>query len=301
MITDKQRENRAKGIGSSEAATIMGCNRWQTPYDLWLIKTGRAQSPVTNNAMRLGQVLEPTLLQLAGERLGTRIVRPSTTFVGHRPHFRANIDGMVGEAKRGSDIVEIKTTGVADEWGTEGTDQVPMAVRVQVSYQMACSSSHLAHVGCLVGSWGLHFKLYRVEFDSGFTEYLLDRIDAWWGRHIVEDVPPAESASIDLLKTMERIDDEKDMSDHLDLFTAEETLKRELDIAERKYEAAKSELLKHLGSHRRGRTGPYSIAVTDVATDRFDRKSFEAEHPELASRFVVPSGYKRIDIRKKKD
>jgi putative phage-type endonuclease len=301
MITDKQKDERAKGIGSSEVATILGTNRWQSPFDLWAIKTGRAPAPSTNDAMRLGQVLEPTLLQLAGERMGVRVVRPSTTFVGHKPFFRANIDGMIGEARRGSDIVEVKTTGVTEGWGKEGTDEVPNAVVCQVMYQMACSSSHLAHIACLSGSFGLSFKLYRVEWQPDLAEYILDRVNAWWMKHIVGDEPPADIGSIDTLKSMQRTDEVANMDAHLELFRREETLKQQLDQVEREYERAKAALVQALGSSRKGVAGPYSVAVTEVSGDRFDRKSFEAENAELASRYIVPAGYKRIDIRKRKE
>jgi putative phage-type endonuclease len=301
MITDKQRDERAKGIGSSEVATILRMNRWQSPFDLWAVKTGRAPAIETNDAMRLGQVLEPTLLQLAGERLGLRVVRPSTTFVGHKPIYRANIDGMVGEARRGSDIVEVKTTGVTDGWGKEGTNEVPASVMCQVTYQMACSSSHLAHVACLSGAFGLAFKLYRVEWDADLAEYILDNVNAWWERHIVKDEPPEDTGSLDTLKSLHRTDEVKDMSGHLEKFQIEEAAKLKLVDAERQYEQAKASLVQALGNARRGETGPYSVAVTEVSTDRFDRKAFEAEHAELASRYIVPAGYKRIDIRKRKD
>ena len=262
MITDKQREERNKGIGSSEVATILGLNRWQTPHDLWLLKTGRAPAQETNDAMRLGQVLEPTLLTLAGERMGKRVVRPSTTFVGHRPIFRANIDGMIGEARRGADIVEVKTTGMADGWGTEGTDEVPQPVMVQVMYQMACSSSQTAYVACLSGAFGLSFKLYRVDWSEALAEWILDRVSMWWDKHIVLDEQPDSVASLDVLKSMQRTDEQVPLP--VELFEAEAEAKARLSEAEREYEAAKSRLVTALGSAKRGTAGPYSLAITDV-------------------------------------
>jgi putative phage-type endonuclease len=299
MITDKQRDERTKGIGSSEVSTVLGLNRWQTPHDLWLIKTGRAPGVETNEAMRIGQVLEPTLLQFAGERLGRKVVRPSTTFVGALSHMRSNIDGMVDKAQRGADIVEVKTTGVTEGWGREGTDEVPDAVKVQVMWQMLCASSGLAHVACLMGSFGLSFKLYRVEWDEVLADYLNDRVHRWWQEHVVKDTPPPGAASIDTLKAVQRTDAEITLP--LELFEREAAAKQALGAAEADYEKAKAALVTAMGTARRATNGVYSVTVTEVATDRFDRKSFEAEHAELASRYIVPAGYKRIDIRKRKD
>lgn len=299
MITEKQRQSRAKGIGSSEAGVIMGVDRWSTPYDLWLHKTGRVPPIENNDAMRLGTILEPTLLQLAGERMNKRVVRPSSHFVGHLPIYRANIDGMIETAQRGSDIVEIKTTGITEGWGTEGTDEVPEQVKVQVSYQMACASSNLAYVACLSGAFGLSFKIYRIPYDADFCEYILERVGAWWNKHIVLDEPPPEAGSLETLKNVSRNDSSIVLP--LSLFEAEAAAKEKLKSAEEEYETAKATLVTALGDAKKGTCGGYSVTMTDVATDRFDRKAFELENAELAKQYIVPSGFKRIDIRKKKE
>jgi putative phage-type endonuclease len=298
MITMKQREDRAKGIGSSDAPVILGVDPFRTPHDLWLQKTGRVPPVEENDAMRLGSVLEPVLLQLAGERLSKRVVRPTSAFVGCFPHFRANIDGMVGEAKRGADIVEVKTTSSTEGWGAEGTDEVPERVRVQVIYQMACASSDLAHVACLSGAFGLAFRLYRVEWDASLGEYVMGKVNEWWMRHIVKDEPPPESGSLDTLKS--RMREVRTVELPQGLFIAEAEARMALEQAERYHTAAKAALVTAMGDASRGVSGNYSVSVTDVVTDRFDRKSFEAENAELASRYIVPSGYKRIDIRTRK-
>jgi len=299
MITMKQREDRAKGIGSSDAPVILGVDPFRTPYDLWLQKTGRVPPTEENDAMRLGSVLEPVLLQLAGERLAKRVVRPSSVFVGCFPHFRANIDGMVGEAKRGADIVEVKTTSSTDGWGAEGTDEVPDRVRVQVTYQMACASSDLAHVACLSGAFGLAFRLYRVEWDAQLGEYVMDKVNTWWRKHIIDDEPPAQSGSIDILK--QRTREQRTVELPQSLFDAELRARAALELAEKQHASAKAALVTALGDAARGVSGPHTVSITEVTTDRFDRKAFEAENAELASRYIVPSGYKRIDIRSRKD
>ena len=41
-------ENRKGGIGSSEVATIVGLNPYETPYQLWLRKTGQIPAKEEN-------------------------------------------------------------------------------------------------------------------------------------------------------------------------------------------------------------------------------------------------------------
>lgn len=298
MITEKQKLIRNKCIGSSDAPVILGVSPWATPYDLWLQKTGQVPPTEENSAMRIGTVLEAPLLQLAGERLGVKVVRPTSSYVGCQPFFRANIDGMIGEAKRGADIVEIKTTSQTDGWGTEGTDEVPDMVKVQVAYQMSCSSSQVAYVACLTGSFGLSFKVYRIPFDADFCGYVMQQCERWWRTHMEQGVPPETSGTIDVLKQIRRTDSQIELPS--ELFEAQSAAKEKLKLAEAEYEAAHAALVTALGTNKRGVCATHSVSVTEIQSDRFDRKSFEQEHSELAKQYVVPSAYNRIDVRKLK-
>ncbi len=42
MLTKEQLEERRKGIGGSDAATVLGLNPYQDPYALYLDKRGEA-------------------------------------------------------------------------------------------------------------------------------------------------------------------------------------------------------------------------------------------------------------------
>jgi putative phage-type endonuclease len=203
MITAKQGTDRTKGIGSSDVPTILGLSPWSTPYDLWLMKTGQVPGVQENEAMRMGSMLEPAVLSLAAHRLGARVVKPTSTYIGAEPFMRANIDGMVGIAKRGSDIVEAKTTGRPDGWGEEGTDEIPEMVKAQVMFQMACASSGVAHVACLMGDYGLRLKMYRVAFCSDYAGYIDERIRAFWDC-VQNRTAPEGCASLEMLKRVRR-------------------------------------------------------------------------------------------------
>lgn len=298
MITKKQEKARAAGIGSSEIAAICGIDPWRTAYDVWALKTGRVEGGDENEAMRLGTALEPTILKLAGDELGKKVVRPSSHFVGAEPFMRANIDGMLEVAKRGAPIVEAKSTGVTDGWGSPGTSEVPERVMLQVTWQMLCSSSDLAYVACLSAKYGLAFSLYRVEFDEHLAEELVSKAVSFWDC-VERDTPPKSFPSADIAKAMRRTDAEVPIPEAL--FKAEREAKRVLSAAEDRYEAAKGTLLAALGDARRGVSGPYSINMTQVTSERFDSRAFREAHPDLVTQFTAPSTFMRVDIREKKE
>ncbi len=59
MSRDEWLLERRKGIGGSDASVILGINKWQTPFELWLDKTG--QVPVSESgseAAYFGSLLE---------------------------------------------------------------------------------------------------------------------------------------------------------------------------------------------------------------------------------------------------
>ncbi len=298
MITETQRAARERGIGSSDVPTILGISPWSTPMDLWLVRTGRAEPQPENMAMAMGSALEPVILKLAGERLEARVVSPSSTFVGAKAHHRANIDGMVGQAKRGAPIVEAKTTGRTDEWGEDGSPDVPEAVKAQVMYQMACASSDRAWVGVLMGDRGLRFQLHRVEWDADYAAHIIDRVDAFWQR-VTEDTPPDAVASLEVAKRL-RKQDGPTVSIDPALFVADDGARKALAAAQEVADGARARLLTALGTSLRGEGGGYTVTISEVSTERFDAKQFRADHPDLAEPYMRPSSHQRATVRTKR-
>ena len=301
MITDKQKKDRERGIGSSDVPTILGLNKWASPYDLWLQRTGQTEPSEGNEAMELGSALEIPILALAAKRLGEKVHRPSSAFVGCQLYYRANIDGMVGVAKRGSPIVEAKTTGMAGLWGEDGTDQVPESVKAQVMYQMMCSSSQTAHIAVLVGDYGLKFKMFRVEFDVDYAEVIADSVDKFWTKNIEGGIAPDGVPSIEYLKGLTRRDAIAPQQIPSELFDDYFTLDAMLTEAEAKASIAKAKLMLAMGDFKKGTSSAGdSIVVSEVTQERFNGKMFKAEYPELAAQFVTEGTHSRIAIKKGK-
>jgi putative phage-type endonuclease len=301
MITERQEMDRTRGIGSSDVPTLLGLNPWQSPYDLWLVKTGQADGPDENEAMRIGTVLEAGVLQLASERLGEKVVKPTSTFVGCELFMRANVDGMIGTAKRGSPIVEAKTTGRTDGWGAEGTDEVPEAVKAQVMFQMLCASSDIAHVACLQGDFGLRLKMYRVPFCEEYAGYIVERVRDFWSRHVERRTPPAGAPSLETLKRVKRNADQPAAQIDRSLFVEDATAQKQLKAAETYAAKKRAELIAALGSATVGEGGGYRIRISQVEQARFDAKGFAESNPEEAQRWSIRSSYSRTTVTAPKE
>lgn len=302
MITDLQRAKRAKGVGSSDVPVILGLSRFKSAYDLWLERMGRVAEEPENEAMAIGSAIEPLLLKMAAERIKERVVRPSQTFVGGKPHHRANIDGMVGAARRGHPIVEAKSTGWLDGWGADGTDEIPDAVRAQVMYQMAIASSSLAYVACLRADRGLSFSLHPVAYDESLAAQILGAVDDWWSYVASGTAPSASQPTLECVKRLRYSDDAPPRVIDSALLIADIEARAAEQAASAYADACRARLLAALGDARCGESADsmYTVRVSNVSTERFDARAFQQAHPELAAQYRTESGYNRVTVKESK-
>ena len=140
-ITAQQREERKAWLGSSDMAAIMGLDPWRTPADVWAEKTGRLEQQEETSVMRRGNLLEGAILNFAEQELGklTRNVRSTVPEL----HLAANTDAVADYGDPQNRLpVEAKSVGLwgdaGDDWGQEGTDEVPERVIVQCHVHMRC-------------------------------------------------------------------------------------------------------------------------------------------------------------------
>ena len=89
---------------ASESAAVLGLSPWTTPYQLWLIKTGRLVQAVTH-AMQRGTDLEPAA-RLAYEEQTGLVMQPQ---VLERGAYSASLDGLDLD---GELVLEIKVFSV---------------------------------------------------------------------------------------------------------------------------------------------------------------------------------------------
>lgn len=66
-------QERAKGIGGSDAGIILGVNKFRTPFELWLEKTGQVEPQETDNeAIYWGNQMENVVAKEFEKRTGKK-------------------------------------------------------------------------------------------------------------------------------------------------------------------------------------------------------------------------------------
>ena len=125
---------RREGIGGSDASVIVGLNRWKSPFQLWLEKTGKAEPEDLsgNEYVYWGKVLEEAVANRFCELTGKKVQRRGLLQMDDYPYIRASVDRMVVGENAG---LECKTCNgfAAKEWED---DEVPTAYYVQCQHYM---------------------------------------------------------------------------------------------------------------------------------------------------------------------
>lgn len=195
MLTDKNVENRKKGIGASEAAIVLGLNEHISPYQLWRIKTGRDQAPDLSDVpiVYWGSMHEEPIAQHYAKLMNCKVRRVTNTlFHKEHPWLLCHLDRKIeGQSK----VLECKFAMFArDQWGESGTDQVPLPYIVQVQHQLAVTGYEEADLAVLIG--GYDFRVYHFKRDEELIARIIEEVGAFW-KCVETDTPPALRDSVD--------------------------------------------------------------------------------------------------------
>ena len=182
---------RNNGIGASEVATLLGLNPYNnTVLDLWLAKTGQAESFAGNYASRRGQHMEPFVLAaFAEEHPGMNIDTPPRhcpSIIRHPDVAAARFSpDALGQDRHADYVIEIKTANSrqVSKWAD---GNMPDAYKAQVGYQLAITGLDQAYVAADVAG---HYEERIVTADAGFSEQVLELVDNWWWDHIDPNGP----------------------------------------------------------------------------------------------------------------
>ncbi len=181
--------DRTKYIGGPDAAAIVGCNPWRTPFQVWAEKAGQAAPLEVNKRMRWGQVFEEPIAQEWAARHGKRF-GPQGFFLDSKvPYFGGHPDRIVGDPAEG--ILEIKTVGGrgAALWQDP---EPPEHVLVQVHWYLRLVQVPVAWVFAVVDNEDVEFQ---VQADAELEAGIADKCEQFWVDHVLTGKPPPVDSS----------------------------------------------------------------------------------------------------------
>lgn len=281
-------EARREGIGGSDASVIVGLNRWRSPFQLWLEKTGKAgaEDLSGNEYVYWGKVLEEAVANRFCELTGKKVQRRGLLQMDEYPYIRASIDRMVVGENAG---LECKTCNgfAANEWED---DEVPAAYYVQCQHYMMVTGCERWYIAVLIG--GNHFVWKEIPRNDNEIDLLLQaEIDFW---HKVEtgimpEVDGSESCKDALVAEFRGGNTEP-----LTLPDAAEVIIeriRALDDAkkntEEDIEHHKNQLRRLMGDYELGYAGDYKVTwKTQAGRTTVDSKALKAKEPDIYAKYA---------------
>jgi putative phage-type endonuclease len=177
---------------ASETAAVLGVSPWTTPYQLWLLKTGRALTKVTA-AMQHGTDTEPAA-RAAYEAQTGNVMQPLVLQDGP---YSASLDGITLDQDL---ILEVKCPvrgSRSDLWQDVAAGQVPGHYLIQVQHQMMVAGAVKAHLWVFDGVRGL---LHTIERDELAMERIREGWDQFQG-YLERDSPPPLTDADTVLRT----------------------------------------------------------------------------------------------------
>lgn len=286
-------EYRKQGIGSSEVATIVGLNQWETPYQLWRRKMGIDAPKQENFAMRAGHYLEDAVSQFWQDATGNEVIKSS---VGdwiirdnEKPYLQVSPDrtywlpNMVHNNEN-KGILECKTTQRG--WDE---DNIPKNYFVQVQYQLGVAGMKHGSLAWL--TQGRQFGYKDLDFVPEFYEWLVDEVSRFWKDNIQGGKEPQVINSEDVLLKYNQHTDGKEIEATEAIFNActeLKDIKQTITQLEEKKAAIEGNIkLNFKDAEKLSYKG--TVLATWKAPKpsmRFDAKTYQKEHPELVKSYM---------------
>ena len=192
-LTPEWHARREQGIGASEAAAAAGMSEYTSAYQLFMRKKGRMPAPESNDAMEMGNELEPIIWRRFEKKTGIKVLQAPLGLIAHpeHPFILATPDALVLHETEGEQIGESKTLTwmTASKLG-ENPDDVPIEWLCQAQQQLSVTGYDVCRIAVLLD--GRTLTNYRIERDNNLIDALTEACVQFWDRLQADDPPPID-------------------------------------------------------------------------------------------------------------
>lgn len=215
------------------------------------------------------------------------------------PFMLANLDGTCQHPNYGTCVFEAKTASAykASEW----EDKISDEYMLQIQHYMAVTGYKGTYIAVLIG--GNNFKWKFIERDEEIISMLIELEKDFW-EHVENELPPALDGSDASAKFLaERFPDRIPKSQITlpenaeDLIAEYNSACEQIDLFTEKKQKSENLLKEMLGENEVGTSGNNVITWKSMSQERFDSKTFKAEHPKLYAKYANKISYRRFSVK----
>jgi putative phage-type endonuclease len=196
-------KERFQGVGGSDAATVMGANKWNSTYSLWALRTGLTTDDSEQSEPAFwGTLMEAPIRDHFRRCYEIEVVEDESFSMRLDPEhdfLRASLDGLIPPNQDMSKLpfeVDSSAWGVyegktASQYMTEyWVDGPPSNYYYQVQHYMMVTGAGYAIISTLFG--GNHYEVYLVKKDEGVIEIMREAELDFWRRIQEKDSPEVD-------------------------------------------------------------------------------------------------------------
>lgn len=296
--------HRQEGIGSSEVATILGLNPWETPYQLWRRKKGFDAPKEETFAMKAGHYLEDAVSMFWHDETGRDIIKRSAIdwliLNADKPYMRVSPDRTywLSDSRKNSDkgILECKTTQM-----TIDEEDLPKHWFCQLQYQLGVAELEQGSLAWLCS--GRQFGYKDIALVPDFFQWIEEEVTKFWVDNIQGNIEPDATSVADVLLKYNRHTDGKIIEVADDIYTAVndlKALKEQIAQLDEQKDSLEEKIKLGFGDAEAISYGGQTIATWKAPkpSEKFDAKAFAKAHPDLAKEFTAPyQGARRFLIK----
>ena len=289
-------EERRKSIGGSDAASILGLNKFSSPYSVWADKKGLLPEKEDSESMRLGRDLEDYVAKRFTERTGKKVRRENYMIRNPRyPYAHADVDRMVIGEDAG---LECKTTKTLT-YKKFKNGEYPAYYYCQCVHYMMVTGCKRWYLGVLVLGEG--FYEFTIERDEEEIQALAQSEEAFW-EYVERNNPPApdgsKASSEAVSNVFSEVTDESVVLYGRDGLIAEYMeLGEKISELENMRDEISNKLKSELGQAQYGESNSYKVSWKMQSRTTYDTKRLFAEHPELdAAKYQKQSQYRTFKV-----
>lgn len=291
---------RNKGIGGSDVSILCSINKYKSPIELWMEKTGQIEPKESGEAAYWGTKMEPIIREEFATRTNLKVDIVNSILRHEKYGFMlANVDGIIYDAELGNCIFEAKTASAFKQ--SQWEDTIPEEYTLQIQHYMAVTGFKATYIAALIGGNQFVYKL--IKRDEDLIDMIIKLESNFWN-HVLTNTPPeidSSEASTELLNRLYPSCNECSKiilpDEAINLLNQYELSKeKEKEISQMKDEAV-NKLKSMIGKNETAVVKDRTITWKTVSTEKFDSKKLKKEEPDLYQKYVVKSSFRRFNVK----
>jgi putative phage-type endonuclease len=197
LLTFDSREEwlaaRAEGLGATDVVAVLGESRFASPWSVWAEKCLHISGDTENEDMTFGRYAEKMVAPWFQDRTGLYVIGAQGMAIHDDiPWAFATLDGFVVESPHSTvddmlGTIEIKAPREWKAW-----DDIPVAYKVQASWQMFVTGAERCWFAVLHGR---RLGVYEYQRDQADIDYIVGKVRTFWFDHCLTGNPPEVDGS----------------------------------------------------------------------------------------------------------